>query len=57
MAELNRCAHAPCTCPLPEGEKYCSPYCLDAGLDPEIVCQCGHHGCMEIPPTEPGDIL
>jgi|GraSoiStandDraft_41_1057321.scaffolds.fasta_scaffold2604856_1 hypothetical protein len=39
------CAHPACICPVPEGEKYCSPYCEDAGNITEISCNCEHAGC------------
>jgi hypothetical protein len=26
-------------------DKYCSPYCNDAGDTEEISCNCGHAGC------------
>jgi len=39
------CAHPACNCMVPEGEKYCSAYCEDAGHTTEISCNCGHAGC------------
>jgi hypothetical protein len=39
------CAHPACNCPAPEGEKYCSQYCKDAGDTTEISCNCEHPGC------------
>jgi len=39
------CQHPACTCEVPEGENYCSPYCSDAGNIQEISCNCGHAGC------------
>ena len=31
------CAHEPCACTVPEGEKYCSDYCRTAGSE-EVEC-------------------
>ncbi|HUJ96440.1 MAG TPA: hypothetical protein VLW84_14305 [Terriglobales bacterium] len=48
MSEIqaNTCAHIPCSCTVPAGEKYCSESCEDAGAgDVEIACECGHAGC------------
>ena len=42
-----QCAHPSCGCAVPDGEKYCSPYCQDAAQISEIGCKCGHHGCAE----------
>jgi len=43
--EPRTCAHLPCRCVVPEGQKYCSQSCQDAGSeDVEIACECGH-GC------------
>jgi hypothetical protein len=39
------CAHPACNCRAPEGEKYCSQYCKDAGDTTEISCNCDHEGC------------
>jgi hypothetical protein len=43
----NKCAHPACSCPAPEGEKYCSTYCHDAGKLTELACNCGHRGCAD----------
>ena len=41
--ELKTCAHLPCRCLVPEGQKYCSQSCEDAGSKiVEIECDCGH---------------
>ena len=42
-----KCAHPACNCPAPQGEKYCSGYCHDAGDLTELACNCGHAGCAE----------
>ena len=42
-----KCAHPACNCPAPQDEKYCSPYCHDAGDLIELACNCGHPGCAE----------
>jgi hypothetical protein len=40
------CAHIPCRCVVPPGEKYCGESCEDAGSsDVEIACECGHASC------------
>ena len=41
-----KCAHTPCLCKVPPGEKYCGDICRDAGSkDVEIACECGHPAC------------
>jgi hypothetical protein len=45
MSTTEKCAHPSCDCPAQEGEKYCSPYCHDAGDLTEITCGCGHLDC------------
>lgn len=41
-----KCAHIPCLCDVPNGEKYCGEACRDAGSeDVEIACQCDHPLC------------
>jgi len=48
-----KCAHPDCVCPVPDGKKYCSPYCHDAGSDEqELACDCGHPGCRAAQPTK-----
>ena len=45
-AEQKTCAHIPCRCVVPPGEKYCGETCKDAGSgDVEIACECGHPSC------------
>jgi hypothetical protein len=42
----SKCAHPPCVCVPPEGEKYCRKVCKDAGSEEtEIACDCGHPAC------------
>jgi len=44
--ENKKCAHIPCKCKVPPGQKYCGEACRDAGSgDVEIACQCGHTPC------------
>jgi hypothetical protein len=44
--ETSKCAHVPCVCMLPKGEKYCSQFCKEAGsTETEIGCDCGHPAC------------
>ncbi len=40
-----KCAHPGCECAVTGDNKYCSPYCSDAGDTLEISCNCGHTGC------------
>jgi hypothetical protein len=41
-----KCAHPPCICVPPVGEKYCSQTCQEAGSEEvEIACDCGHPAC------------
>lgn len=41
-----KCAHIPCLCEVPLGEKYCGEVCREAGSeDVEIACECGHPAC------------
>jgi hypothetical protein len=41
-----KCAHIPCLCDVPNGQKYCGDACRDAGSeDVEIACQCSHQVC------------
>jgi hypothetical protein len=43
-----KCAHLPCICVPPEGEKYCTQFCKDAGSEEtEIACDCGHPACTK----------
>lgn len=44
--EQKQCAHEPCLCTVPHGEKFCSEFCKDAGSgEVEIACECGHPAC------------
>ncbi len=47
MAESDKCAHPACNCMSTPENKYCSPYCEDAGDKIELSCNCGHAGCAE----------
>ncbi len=41
--QTKKCAHLPCRCQVPAGQKYCGDACRDAGgEDVEIACQCDH---------------
>jgi hypothetical protein len=41
-----KCAHIPCKCKVPAGQKYCGEACRDASSkDVEIACQCDHSNC------------
>jgi len=42
----DKCAHIPCACVAPAGQKYCSQFCKEAGAgESEIACDCGHPAC------------
>lgn len=44
--DKKKCAHLPCNCEVPAGQKYCGDACRDAGSkDVEIACQCDHEDC------------
>jgi hypothetical protein len=44
--KTTKCAHIPCLCDVPPGEKYCGDACRDAGSeDTEIACECDHPAC------------
>lgn len=46
MENKKKCAHRPCVCVPPTGDKYCSQFCEDAGGEEvEIACDCGHPAC------------
>ena len=46
--ESSKCAHVPCLCMTPAGEKYCSSFCEEAGAGKaEIGCDCGHQACKK----------
>lgn len=48
-----KCAHPGCVCTIRDGDKYCSPYCHDAGShEQELACDCGHSGCRSSQPTK-----
>ena len=40
-----KCAHETCQCMVPDGQKYCSPFCEDSVGTTTLVCDCGHAGC------------
>jgi hypothetical protein len=40
-----KCAHPACSCPVPEGEDYCSTSCEDAAGLIELSCNCEHASC------------
>jgi hypothetical protein len=48
VEDAGKCAHQSCLCVVPNGEKYCSQLCEDAGSgETEIACDCGHPACAE----------
>jgi hypothetical protein len=44
--EKAKCAHIPCNCEVPLGQKYCGDACRGAGSEEvEVACQCDHAAC------------
>jgi hypothetical protein len=39
------CANPPCSCPVEQGEKYCSVHCQSTANTVQIDCDCGHESC------------
>ena len=53
MPKEKTCAHIPCSCVVPAGQKYCSESCEVAGSDEvEIACECGHSACQPVDAEE-----
>lgn len=50
-AKTKKCKNAACNCIPPEKEKFCSAHCEGIGDKTEIVCTCGHDGCVETSST------
>jgi hypothetical protein len=47
-SKSSKCAHLPCVCVPPDGEKYRSQVCKEAGSsEAEIACDCGHPACTK----------
>src|SRR3954467_6113274 len=50
MAEAveTKCAHPKCTCPVSEGQEYCSQACAEAAQSGSLSnnCGCDHAGCI-----------
>lgn len=50
MAEAiqNQCAHPKCTCPVSEGQQYCSQACSEAVENGSMSnnCACSHAQCV-----------
>ena len=48
-AVQSKCAHPQCTCPIADGQGYCSETCADSAKNNEVDvlsrCSCGHPGC------------
>ncbi|HEV2912254.1 MAG TPA: hypothetical protein VGX92_02960 [Pyrinomonadaceae bacterium] len=44
--ERETCAHPGCNCPKPQDSDYCSASCAGAEDIAEVICDCGHPGCM-----------
>src|SRR5438270_9249649 len=47
-AEQNKCAHPQCSCPVSQGQQYCSEACeiSAAGSEPNAECGCDHPQCQ-----------
>jgi hypothetical protein len=43
--EQRTCKSETCSCPVPEGQKYCSASCEGKGGTIELDCDCGHPDC------------
>ena len=44
--ETNKtCKNAPCSCPVPNDQKFCSTACEGTGETIELDCDCGHDAC------------
>lgn len=43
--ERKECKHPACSCPVPEGQNYCSSICEGSGDTTTIDCDCGHPEC------------
>lgn len=41
----NTCAHASCSCPVSEGQEYCSEACANVITAPAGKCHCSHARC------------
>jgi hypothetical protein len=41
-----KCANPTCNCVADAGAKYCSAHCEGVGNTTELVCHCGHPGCV-----------
>ena len=48
MANHNdeKCAHRSCVCKAAKDSKFCSALCEGASDKPDILCACGHGGCV-----------
>jgi hypothetical protein len=45
MSEPKKCAHANCSCIVPEGKKFCSEICEDSAGVTALGCDCKHPAC------------
>ena len=39
----SKCAHLPCICVPPDGEKYCTQFCKDAGSEETEIASASRH--------------
>lgn len=46
----NQCSHPGCNCTVAQGEQWCSPHCETA--PDEVLCGCGHTGCLSYASVE-----
>ena len=54
------CAYVKCDCPAGSGpevddRRYCSAYCVDAEVEPEEGCGCGHPECTAVREAKAAD--
>ena len=45
-SQPEKCAHPSCLCTVKDGTKYCSTFCEGEAKTADIVCSCGHPGCV-----------
>jgi hypothetical protein len=45
-SETKKCAHPSCNCPAQEDSNYCGAYCEGNAHTADILCNCGHPGCV-----------
>ena len=48
MDKKDKCAHPSCQCRAREDSKYCSTFCEGEAETADIICSCGHAGCVQV---------